>query len=423
MATSAQKFSCGATHNLGRLMKTNILLTSGRAPATLELARRFHKSGYRVYVADSVSYSVSRFSQAVAKHIMLPSPRVNDDLYLDALSKIVRRYGIDLLVPTCEELFYIARKLHSLDFPCQILVDKFDKLDRLHDKYRFMELAESCGFRTPHTRKAETREELAQILSGWEKRGAVVIKPVYSRFGAHVAVLSDRRSDIPFARIENPPWVVQQYVDGDQYCTYSVCHDGKILAHVTYTTPYTLAPYPSYRGVYRGPGVYFISARDEEIEQWVQRFVTLTQFTGQIAFDFVRQRDGALFPIECNPRLTSGIHLFPNEATLCRAFTSAHHQTITVPAGTRRMVAHGVWLLSLSHLRSWRDLCTFVTDWLGARDVIFSWHDPLPFFHGFWITFYLGLKSWKRRTYFADTVTHDISWNGNACDSLVERVG
>ncbi len=388
-------------------MKDPVLLTGGRAFSTLDLARKFRNSGYPVYVADSVSYSVSRFSRSVSKYFALPSPTVDDEIYLTALSDIVGRYGIKLLIPTCEELFYIARKLPLFNLPCRVLVDEFQKLDQLHDKYRFIELASSYGFETPHTRKAETREELFQVVSGWEEDGPAVIKPSYSRFGVHLLVLGDPHATILPTRMGRPPWVVQQYVDGEAYSTYSVCHSGQLLAHVTYKTPYT------YRVGHRGPGVYFISIQDQHIEGWVRTFVNLIQFTGQIAFDFVRPGDGTLLPIECNPRLTSGIHLFTNEAAICDALSAVPRRTVTAAPATRRMIAHALWWESLLRLRSWKDCCRFITDVLAAKDVVFSWRDPLPSLHCALVLPYLAWRSWKTATPLADIVTHDISWNGN----------
>lgn len=57
----------------------------------------------------------------------------------------------------------------------------------------------------------------------------------------------------------------------------------------------------------------------EEIYEWVRQFVQATGFSGQVGFDFIETEDGQLYAIECNPRATSGIHLFHPGDGLVRA--------------------------------------------------------------------------------------------------------
>ena len=51
-----------------------VLLTGGRAPATLDLARHLHHAGCEVFVAESVRYPICRGSNSIKELIMVPSP-------------------------------------------------------------------------------------------------------------------------------------------------------------------------------------------------------------------------------------------------------------------------------------------------------------------------------------------------------------
>jgi hypothetical protein len=53
----------------------NILLTGGRAPATLEIARAFHRAGHIVFMAESLPGHLSAPSNAVARDFLVPPPR------------------------------------------------------------------------------------------------------------------------------------------------------------------------------------------------------------------------------------------------------------------------------------------------------------------------------------------------------------
>jgi short-subunit dehydrogenase involved in D-alanine esterification of teichoic acids len=54
---------------------TNILLTGGRAPVTLDLARAFHRAGHTVFMAESLRGHLSQPSNAVKAHFVVPAPR------------------------------------------------------------------------------------------------------------------------------------------------------------------------------------------------------------------------------------------------------------------------------------------------------------------------------------------------------------
>jgi predicted ATP-grasp superfamily ATP-dependent carboligase len=105
--------------------------------------------------------------------------------------------------------------------------------------------------------------------------------------------------------------VLQEYIDGDHYCTYGLVRNGELLAHSAYK--------PQQRwGM--GSSTVFENFEDKEIEIWVRNFVAGINFTGQIAFDFIRSKEGILYPIECNPRVTSGVHLFKDSKELVELF-------------------------------------------------------------------------------------------------------
>ena len=86
----------------------NILFTGGRAPATLELARAFHRASHMVFMAESLRGHLSEPSNALAENFLVPPPRQQTSAFLDTLESIVCENKIDLLIPTCEEVFYVA---------------------------------------------------------------------------------------------------------------------------------------------------------------------------------------------------------------------------------------------------------------------------------------------------------------------------
>src|SRR5947209_19908034 len=133
-----------------------VLITGGRAPVSLELARLFTKSGYEVYGADSTFSSFLLASNTVKKNFVIPSPRFQLEGFEQALVEIINQHGINLLVPTCEEIFYIAKVKQHLPPGCTIVADELSMLNELHNKWTFIQMAVSYGLAVPQTRPLQS---------------------------------------------------------------------------------------------------------------------------------------------------------------------------------------------------------------------------------------------------------------------------
>ena len=122
--------------------------------------------------------------------------------------------------------------------------------------------------------------------------------------------------DMPFMKRYSPaqlakvrpssdaPWVAQRFVPGQEYCSFSVLVDGQLRAHSSYQ--------PRYR-VGRGSGIYFHSCAPAPIRAFLEQFGRATGYTGQVGFDFIEDQQGRFHVLECNPRATSGVHLFDDQ--------------------------------------------------------------------------------------------------------------
>jgi predicted ATP-grasp superfamily ATP-dependent carboligase len=337
---------------------TNILITGGRAPVALELSRLFAERGCRVFIADSTPHPIARASNSVIRTFLVPPPRQNPEGYIAELERIVAQENISLIIPTCEEIYTLARYKNRLPIFC----DTFEKLAILHNKGDFIKLAKSMGLPVPKT---------LHIPSD------MVLKPVYSRFASKIHILR-----------EPVQWVMQELLNGKAYCTYTIAFEGEMRAHVTY---------PVNQRAGQGACLTFEAIEEPRILDWITKFVKEFNFTGQIAFDFIEGDDGYPYPIECNPRATSGAHLFSAE------LVDAFFKPVTVaPITTKKMIALGLLCYA------WRDLKGF---W-ESKDVIFSWKDPKPFFYQFISFFSLWRIAKRIKKPILEASTHDIEWNG-----------
>lgn len=386
--------------------RARILLTGGRAAATLDLARALWRAGHRVVLAESMAWHLSRGSRAIARHYRVPGAALDPAGFVAGVERIVRAERIDLVIPTCEEIFCMAAAKERLERSCRVLCPPLEQLARLHDKARFVQLVRSCGLLAPDTICVTSRRDLELHLAKALQAGRqVVLKPVFSRFAARVVVRPRGPQDLgQVAPTPDDPWLIQDFVAGRQICTFGIAQDGRLLAHAAYATRYTL-------GV--GATVHFVADLDPRVLGWVQQLVAAQGFSGQIAFDLIEDDQGQLWAIECNPRLTSGVHLLVHEKALVDAYLGRQESLLLAHAAAPAMLGISMLLCLRQSARTRQEFARWWRDFWGARDVARSWLDPLPMV---WSRFagLAGILLRARRLGISSqqAATYDMEWNG-----------
>ena len=117
-------------------------------------------------------------------------------------------------------------------------------------------------------------------------------------------------------------WILQEFIPGQEYSTYSIVHKGKLTAHVTYLKSVD-------------PLQVITATQQENILNWISNFLEHEGFTGQIAFDFIIDEYDDIYPIDCNLRLTEGIHLFQSQDSLPGAFLNGSNDLIKPQANLK----------------------------------------------------------------------------------------
>jgi predicted ATP-grasp superfamily ATP-dependent carboligase len=376
---------------------TNILLTGGRAPATLELARAFHRAGHTVFMAESLINHLSEPSNSIKENILVPPPRQETRSFLSALREIILQKKIDLLVPACEEVFYVAMGCDQL--PCKVFVDSIERLHTLHNKWTFILKAIEHGLPVPETILIGHLDDLLHAYAQW--RG-LVLKPVYSRFAARTLVLPSLNQAVSKLTYESP-WIAQEHVEGRQICTYSVIHGGHVTAHTAYLSEFTAG---------QGATIVFQHIDHKQTFEWVKAFVQATYFSGQIAFDFMETPEGKVYALECNPRATSGVHLLASHSEFINSFFNETMDCITPVDQRSYMLSTAMLMYGLPASLLSGKIGRWLKTFFSSNDVIWDSKDPKPFLlQSRGISYYL--KSARRNEISPlEASTFDIEWNG-----------
>jgi predicted ATP-grasp superfamily ATP-dependent carboligase len=383
-----------------------VVVTGGRSPATLELCRAMWRQGHAVVLAEHIGWHLSRGSRAVERFVRLPAPAQDPAAFIDALEALLQRERADFYVPTCEEILYVAAARDRLAATCPLLCPPLEQLVRLHDKGRFVEVVREHGLRAPASLRVDSVGGLQDALeSAWRERRRVVLKPVFSRFAARV-VIDPRQASEVAAVDPSPadPWLVQDFVEGLPLCTYGLARDGVLVAHSAYPTRYTLG---------LGASVHFEADHDPALRAWVAQFVAAERFTGQIAFDLIRDAAGELWAIECNPRITSGLHLLAHAPGLIATFLNASTTPVDARGARPAMLGTSMLLALPQASRGEPGLRTWWRDYRAARDVAVDWRDPLPMLVSRFV-WMVGVILRARRLGVTpqEAASIDFEWNG-----------
>ena len=378
-----------------------VLILGARAPACLEWARAFHAAGWSVCAGDSLRWPLTRASRAVEEYFFLPEPRHDPVQWISTLRGIVERRRIDVILPTCEEVFYLAAGLASL--PCRVMTMDLALLHELHNKYRFAGLTAGWPAPAPETLLLESASGLAALRDSsrdW------VFKPVYSRFANRTLVRPAPGQLAGIRPTSTEPWVAQRFVAGREHCSYSLLLAGQLRAHACYTSPYRLG---------RGAGIYFEPTRPPAIRAFVERFGQATGYTGQVAFDFIETPDGRCHVLECNPRATSGVHLFADQpAALVAALLGDQPGDVLLPSAKLRMGGLAMLLFAAPRHLADRD---FWRAFAAARDIVIRPDDWPPLLAQIPALLEIIGRALGRRRGLLAAATADIEWDGQAIAS------
>lgn len=373
-----------------------LLLTGARGLPALVAARQLHRAGHEVLVCDTFPTHATQYSREVERSFQVPAPRFEEEAFIQRLLAIIEEQRIDVLVPVGEEILYIARHVERLRARCEVLADRFEQLAEFHDKWAFNQRIAARGLPAPKTWRLENPGHLEALR---HEHPRLILKPTFSRFGQKMRLL---QPGAPLPSLDFGQTILaQEFIEGTEVCSSSVVWEGALMAHVCYRPRYR---FPS------GPGYYYEPLGHPGVRQWVQRFLEGTRFTGSLGFDFIETAQGELFALECNPRMTSGLLLFPEDGRLGRAIFG---QAIAEPDLERPgMVGFAMVTNALPRLRSWKELREWWRAFGAARDAFWRREDLLPFWYQLSTFPHLFHLSRSHELTMGEATTHYTEWNG-----------
>ncbi len=355
-----------------------ILINGGKMTKALQLARSFHKAGHRVILVESHEYWLmgNRYSWAVDRFYTVPNLQAEE--YPQALLKIVQQEGVNVYVPVSspEGSYYDAKAKSVLSPHCTVMHVDVETLQRLDDKYELATASEALGLRVPKSYRITNPQQVIDFDFSDAQRPYIIKSIPYDcvhRFDltklpcATPAETAAFVNSLPIS--ESKPWIMQEYIPGQEYCTHSTVRNGHLQLHCCCKSS---AFQLNYQNVDR-----------PDIENWIRQFAKSLNLTGQVSFDFIEAADdGEIYAIECNPRTHTAITMFYNHPDVAKAYLEPDPlpQTVQPLASSRPTywIYHERWRL-VTHLWSPKRVYERLKIIAQGKDAIFEWDDPLPF--------------------------------------------
>ncbi len=350
-----------------------VLLTGGKMSKALQLARAFKNDGHRVVLIETEKYWLTghRFSNAVDRFCTVPCPESDFAAYRDGLLDIVRKERVDIMIPVASpaSALHDSRAKPALAPYCEVFHFDLKTTRILDDKFAFCEKAAALGLPAPRVHRITDPEQVIGFDFASDGREYVLKSIRYDsvhRLNLKRLPCDDLEDFVRGLPISpSRPWVMQEFIRGQEYCTHSTVRDGRIQLF----------------GCSRSSAfqINYEHVAHEKIHRWVESFVGAMHLSGQISFDFIETEDGEVYPIECNPRTHTAITMFHDHPDLASSYLEVRREEATPLVGSppTYWLYHELW--RLTRVRSFAQLADWWRQMRRGTDAIYRAEDPLPF--------------------------------------------
>ncbi|KAM3422238.1 hypothetical protein BST61_g2603 [Cercospora zeina] len=407
----------------------------------LVLARAFHQAGHIVIGADfEPGYACGRFSTSLNKFYTLRKPSSKSSgPYIQSLLDVILKEKVELWVSCSGVASAVedgeAKEIIESRTTCKAVQFDMATTTMLHEKDKFIEKTRELGLTIPETKTITTRSQVGDALQNAPQGRKYIMKTIGMDDQARGDIMTLLPQDGDSQETSNyldrlrispqEPWILQQFIRGDEFCTHALVINGRVRAFVACPSAELLMHYSALPSD---------SALSRAMLKFTEHYATAggEGFTGHLSFDFLVEKDTAeknpegivLYPIECNPRAHTAVCLFnraedmvhgylelldgisPNDgpdwfASPVRndAYYWVGHDLATLVLVPFLEVA----TLQLSVRELVRSVATFIVHLLTWKDGTYELWDPLPWFvlyHVYWPMQFLSClregRKWSR---------------------------
>jgi len=284
-----------------------VILTYARSLMALVIARSLAERGVEVIACDDVGLTVCSFSRHVQETFTVAPWDREPEKFLEDLEAAVLEYAPTdgapyVLMPVFREIDLIARNRSRFEPTIKVAAPAIRSIERVTPKHRLAELAREAGLDVPETWRPHSLEALRELAP--KLPYPVIVKPVDGAGGRGVSCVktpAELETDALALGFDAPP-LIQECIDGEDYCVCVLAKDGELAAIMAYRN---LSTFPREAGA----GAVRETVDEEPFRAEAEKLVAATKWNGVAQLDFRWSGKPGDAPnlIEVNARFWAGI--------------------------------------------------------------------------------------------------------------------
>jgi gamma-glutamyl-gamma-aminobutyrate hydrolase PuuD/predicted ATP-grasp superfamily ATP-dependent carboligase len=284
-----------------------VILTYARSLMALVIARSLAARGVEVIACDDVGMTVCSFSKHVQETFTVAPWDAEPEQFLQDMETAILEYAPKdgrpyVLMPVFREIDLIARNRARFEPTIKLAAPDIRSIELVTPKNRLADLAREHGLDIPDTWQPQNFEDLRALAP--EVDFPAIIKPVDGAGGRGVSCVNtlEELEEQAAALGFDPPPLVQECIDGEDYCVAVLASAGELKAIMAYRNVTTF-PREAGAGAVRET----VDAAPFQTE--AEKLIAATDWNGVAQLDFrwsERAKDAPKL-IEVNARFWAGI--------------------------------------------------------------------------------------------------------------------
>jgi predicted ATP-grasp superfamily ATP-dependent carboligase len=232
------------------------------------------------------------------RFIDIPIPDLSEHLQedhkpFDFLNNISEKH---IIVPTdFQSLKFLSKNRKSFNGHIVCPLMEIPLLNYLDDKLNMKKIADECRVLSPN-------EYFFSQLEKLQSSHRLAIKPNFGSGSKGVFISQNKQQAIDYYEQltpeKKPKHVIQDYIDGEDFYYYGICHNGKILVSSI------IKP-----GLSKHLGTYFVD--NPSVDENAKKIIAHYKYSGPISIDYrIDKKSKEVYLIEINPRNGNNAYLF-----------------------------------------------------------------------------------------------------------------
>ncbi len=331
----------GAAEPAGRAERLTILFTEGSSTSARQALYALGPR-HTIDILDPARLCQCRFSRYVRRWYRCPSYSREPEAYLEFLFERLQAGRYDVLLPTHEQVFLLARFRQALLGRAGLALPAFESVDRLMNKATFARLLEELGLPYPATEMVVDRAGLLR-----PRDFPLYVKVAYSTAGQGVRLVQDR-AELEAAADQlaetgfldgRTELLVQRPARGIKRGATAVFQRGQLAsAHCEESRAIGVG----------GSSMAKVSVEHPEMLEHLRRLGEHLQWHGALCVEyFYEASTGRVEFIECNPRIGETATAWLSGANLCEQLVqvSLDRTVAPLPPGRAGVRTHQGFLV------------------------------------------------------------------------------